>query len=66
MLLNLGQLDALNWVWLEHAIYEIANLFADLVRQTVATFFNFLKQDWHRFVVEWQLTYYHSVKNDSS
>jgi hypothetical protein len=47
MLLDLRKLNALYWVWLQHAIYQVTNLFANLIGQEVATFLNFLEQNWH-------------------
>lgn len=43
MLLDLCELDPLDWVRLQHPVDEVPDLLADVVGQEVLSFFNFLK-----------------------
>ena len=52
MVLNLLQGDTLHWVWLQHSVDQVLNLWREVIWNVIPAFFDLAEQLRHLVVVE--------------
>jgi len=52
MLLDLLQFYPLDWVWLQHPVDQIPDLFSPVIVEEVTAVFYFLKKHWKNLIVK--------------
>jgi len=66
MLLDLLQFYPLDWVWLQHPVDQVPDLFSPVIVEEVTAVFYFLKKYWKNLIVKGQSSIHHGIKNNST